>query len=210
MKKRRLSWLLIFAMLFNLASFSTVSADSDAIDELSSVTDISLGLTEENAVSISNVPDNIKSLVSDPTADKIIMDSETEDEAELFTLRTINSETGEGTIAVHSVPIKYVDSTGKMQFIDTSMKPILAAKSVQNGFVYRNAANSFLVEFGNTASKGINFNNAFTFEAKSNVLQSSKAVPQGETENGQGKILYPNVFGPNTKVEYINTESGLK
>lgn len=72
-------------MLFNLASFSTVSADSDAIDALSSVTDISLGLTEENAVSISNVPNNIKSLVSDPTADKIIMDSETEDEAELFT-----------------------------------------------------------------------------------------------------------------------------
>lgn len=105
MKKRRLSWLLVFAMIFNLVSFSTVSADSDAISGLPSATDISLGLTEENTVSISQVPDNIKSLVSDPTADKIIMDSETEDQAELFTLRTINSETGEGTITVHSVPI---------------------------------------------------------------------------------------------------------
>ena len=62
-----------------------------------------------------------------------------------------------------------------------------------------------------TASKGINFNNAFTVEAKSTILQNHKAIPeQGETENGQGKILYSNVFGPNTKVEYINTESGLK
>lgn len=213
MKKRRLSWLLVFAMIFNLASFSNVSADSDAISELSSATDISLGLIEENTVSISKVPDNIKSLVPDSTADKIIIDSETEDEAELFTLRTINSETGEGTITVHSVPIKYVDSTGKMQFIDTSMKPIAAAESVQRGFVYRNAANSFLVEFGNTASKGINFNNAFTFEAKPNAASNKTSQIQSsqvQAENGHGKVIYPSAFGPNTKIEYINTENGLK
>ena len=213
MKKRRLSWLLVFAMIFNLVSFSTVSADSDAISEWPSATDISMGFTEENTVSISKVPDNIKSLVPDPTADKIIMDSETEDEAELFTLRTINSETGEGTITVYSVPVKYMDSTGKMQFIDTSMKPVTAAESVQSGFIYRNAANSFLVEFGNTASKGINFDNAFIFEVNSNTVSSKTAQIQNspvQAENGHGKIIYPNAFGPNTKVEYINTEGGLK
>ena len=208
MKKRGLSWLLVFAMIFSLTSFSNVSADSDRVKELPLATDNAAELTAVNAVSISEVPNNIKNLISDQNADKIILASTPEDEAEIFTLRTINSETGEGTITVHSVPIKYRDSTGKMQFIDTSMKPINTAESAQNGFIYRNAANSFLVEFGNTASKGINFNNAFTFEAKSNI--SSRKAEQGQAENEQGKIIYPNVFGPNTKVEYINTENGLK
>lgn len=200
--------MLVFAMIFSLTSFSNVSADSDRVKELPLATDNAAELTAVNAVSISEVPNNIKNLISDQNADKIILASTPEDEAEIFTLRTINSETGEGTITVHSVPIKYRDSTGKMQFIDTSMKPINTAESAQNGFIYRNAANSFLVEFGNTASKGINFNNAFTFEAKSNI--SSRKAEQGQAENEQGKIIYPNVFGPNTKVEYINTENGLK
>lgn len=205
--------ILVIAMIFNLASFSTVSANSDVISELPSASDISLGLTEKNTVSISEVPDNIKSLIPDPTADKIVIESEAEDEAELFTLHTINSETGEGTITVHSVPIKYVDSTGKMQFIDTSMKPIAATERLQSGFIYRNAANSFLVEFGNTAFKGINFNNAFTYEVNSNTGSSIFSQKQNGhilAENGHEKVIYPNAFGPDTKIEYINTENGLK
>ena len=79
--------------------------------------------------------------------------SDTSDEAEIFTLRTENSETGEGTLTVHSVPVKYMDREGKLQFIDTSMKPIASAESASSGFIYRNSANSFSVEFSNTASK---------------------------------------------------------
>lgn len=211
MKKRRLSWLLVCAMILNLVLFSKVSADSKGVNVSPSVTNNSVELIEEKNILISTVPDNIKNLVSDLKADMIIMGSESEGEAELNALRTINSKTGEGTITVHSIPVKYVDDAGKIQFIDTSMKPITEVERMQKGFVYRNAANSFLVEFGNTALKGINFNNAFTLEAKPNTIQSNRTVPeQKKTEKGHGKIVYSGVFGPDTKVEYINTERGLK
>lgn len=212
MKKRGLSCLLVFSIVSSLISFSNVSADSDQVEKLHYAIDNVMQLPDENTVSIFNVPDNIKNLITDQKADKIILASDSQDETEMFTLRTINSETGQGTITVHSVPIKYIDSAGNMQFIDTSMKPIAAAKSKKSDFIYRNAANSFLVEFGNTASKGINFNNAFTFEANSNIASKTNQSQAGQvqTVNGQGKIIYPNVFGTNTKIEYINTENGLK
>ena len=213
MKRRGLSLLLVFAILFSLTSFSSVSADQAQFQESPLATDTAATLDAVNAVLISEVPDNIKNLISDQNADKILLASDPKEEAELFTLRTINSETGEGIITVHSVPVKYVDSTGQMQFIDTSMKTIAAAESIQSGFVYRNAANSFLVEFGNTASKGINFNNAFIFEANPNAASNKTSQIQSsqvQAENGHGKVIYPTAFGPNTKVEYINTENGLK
>jgi len=95
-----------------------------------------------------------------------------------------------------------------LQFIDTSMKSLTKAESAKNGFSFRNSANSFTVEFGNTAAKGINFDNVFTFRADSNTAGSGSGKIQ--TEKGQGSIIYPAVFGSDTKVEYINTESGLK
>jgi hypothetical protein len=199
MKKRYLSCLLVFLIIFSLFSFSYTSTDSFEIEELPPA---------ENAVALSEVPNNIKSLISDQTADKVFLVSDSGDEAEMFTLRTENSKTGEGTLTMHSVPVKYIDSTGKMKFIDTSMKPITTVESAKSGFIYRNSANSFSVEFSNTASRGINFNNAFTFEADSDNAGSRSG--EAQIEKGAGKITYPSVFGSGTRVEYINTENGIK
>lgn len=199
---------LAFAFLLNLLSFSFVSAESVSVEELHSSADNSLQLAEEESVALSSVPDNIQNLVSDKSEDKLYLMSDLEEEAEIFTLRTENSETGEGTLTVHSVPVKYVDQAGEYQFIDTSMKALKSAERVESGFAYRNSANSFTLEFGNTASKGININNAFTFEANSHTAGSG--IGQIQTEKGYGKIVYPHVFASGTRVEYINTESGLK
>ncbi len=207
-KKCGLSYLLAFALLFNLLSFSFVSAGPAPAEELTSTADNSVKLAEDESVELSSVPANIQNLVSDPTEDKIYLMSDPRDEAEIFTLRTENSETGEGTLTVHSVPVKYVDQAGEYQFIDTSMKALTSAERAESGYVYRNSANSFTLEFGNTASEGINFNNAFTFEANSNTAGSG--IGQIQMEEGYGKIVYPHVFASGTKVEYINTESGLK
>ena len=106
----------------------------------------------------------------------MFLSSDLDDEAELFTLRTENSETGEGTLTVHSVPVKFLNKAGKLQFIDTSMKTLTGAERTKSGFVYCNSANSFSVEFGNTASKGINFNNAFTFVAQSDTAENGMNI----------------------------------
>ena len=206
MKKSGLAYLVAFALTFNLFSVTNISAES--VNDLNaSIVDNGIELSTES-VALSQVPDNIKNLVSDHKADSVFLVSDPNDKAELYTLRTENSKTGEGTVTVHSVPVKYIDKAGKMQFIDTTMKPLSLAESVRSGFSYRNAANNFTVSFGNTAVKGINFDNAFTFQADSDA--SEIETGQVQTENGHGKIIYPNVFGSGTKVEYINTENGIK
>ena len=188
--------------------FSVTNISAESVNDLNaSIVDNGIELSTES-VALSQVPDNIKNLVSDHKADSVFLVSDPNDKAELYTLRTENSKTGEGTVTVHSVPVKYIDKAGKMQFIDTTMKPLSLAESVRSGFSYRNAANNFTVSFGNTAVKGINFDNAFTFQADSDA--SEIETGQVQTENGHGKIIYPNVFGSGTKVEYINTENGIK
>lgn len=198
---------MVFVLVFNLFAVSYASAESNKVENLSTSSDY-VEISAQESVALAEVPDNIKNLISDNTVDKVILVSDPKDAAERFTLRTENSETGEGTLTIHSVPVKYVDQSGKFQFIDTSMKSLTKAESAKNGFSFRNSANSFTVEFGNTAAKGINFDNVFTFRADSNTAGSGSGKIQ--TEKGQGSIIYPAVFGSDTKVEYINTESGLK
>ena len=130
---------------------------------------------------VSEVPENIKNLLADQTeADKVYLVSDPNDDAEMFTLRSENSSTGEGTLTVHSVPVKYTDSKGDLQFIDTSMKA-LDPSEIARGYSYRNAANAFDVEYGITADKGINFNNAFTIGA---LIQKSTITNSRSAEEG--------------------------
>gem|GEM_PF-6959377 len=231
-------------------------------------------LAATRAMPISEVPESIRGLLDKESgADTVYLVTDPDDEAEPYTLRSENSLTGEGTLTVHSVPVKYTDSEGELQFIDTSMKSLNSGEAATRGFAYRNAANAFSVEFGATAVKGINFNNAFTI----GVLTQRDAIPEdtssvekaesgleagvdpemveaelltddidtaardiveennkdsqpielkaektgdgtitaskaavGRTDSGAGNIVYSEAFGPQTSVEYINTESGVK
>lgn len=169
----------------------------------------------EKSFSISELPDNIKALLSSEGADsKVYLHSGSfgengeADPMELYTIRTEDPDTGTGKLIIHSSPVKYIDEDGNLQYIDTGIKTLSAAKDSKSEFAYENAANGFTVQFANTANKGINFNNAFTFEAKSAAtLKTSARIG---AEKGNGKIIYPNAFGTDTVIEYINTEGGIK
>ena len=271
-KKVVISLFLIASLLLPVYVFGTdkIGSDGNQVPENSAV-------EAEKAFAMSEVPENIRGLLADQTgADKVFLVSDPGDEAEIFTLRSENSATGEGTLKVHSVPVKYTDSKGELQFIDTSMKSLSSGEAAARGYGYRNAANAFTVEFGTTAAKGINFNNAFTIgvrtqrdantesqpvektesaaeeiinpevldsetltedtggntlaesesmieETESGVSETSAEHVDSEgnantesksmiekTESGAGKIIYPGAFGPETAVEYINTEGGVK
>lgn len=178
---------------------------------------------EAAPLSTSAIPSNIKTLLpQDQNNLSVYLNADSSstsiDNTELYTIRVEDKNTGKGSLIMHSSPVKYVDSAGKLQFIDTSIKPITARTKLKNGYAYQNAANSFTVEYGGTAEAGINFNNAFTFTAKGN--DTSGEIARSEslnvkdvevlTENGNGKLRYANVFGSNTTVEYINTTNGIK
>lgn len=169
----------------------------------------------EKSLTLSELPDNIKNLLSSENANsKVYLHSGSfaengeADPMELYTIRTEDPETGTGKLIVHSTPVKYVDADGKLQYIDTGMEALPSSLSTKSEFAYKNSANSFTVEFANTANKGINFNNAFTFEAKS--ASALKTAARIGAEKGNGKIVYPGAFGADTVIEYINTEGGIK
>lgn len=163
-----------------------------------------------------DVPINILSLIPKENRTGSII-SESTDSSELYTIRTENPETGEGTLFVYSSPVKYKGEDGDIHFIDTTMEPINAKAKAKLGYAYRNAANSFTVEYGKTASAGVCFNEAFTVAPVSESTQeragkanTSSSDAQVMSENGSGKLRYDGVFGPGTSVEYVNTTTGLK
>ncbi len=132
------------------------------------------------------------------------MKNGTYDDAELYTLRTENPATGEGVLTVHSAPIKYIDEKGELQFIDTDLQPI---KGTRTGYSYRNAANSFTVEYGENAATGINFDNVFTFAVKEKLASKNASTVSKTVRNA---VVYDDAFGAHTAVEYVNIENGIK
>lgn len=159
------------------------------------------------------LPANIQSLLSETekTHNIYLAASEktngTYDTAELYTIRTEAPLTNKSTVTIHSTPVKYIDDSGNLQFIDTAVEPVETSKRAQTNYAYRNAANSFTVEYGNTATTGINFDDVFTFAVKGDT--SAKSA-QAVTKADENKLVYSNAFGENTAVEYINIENGVK
>jgi len=195
--KRRLTLTLVLVLLFSALSIPYARAS------------MTQETSAERFFRLSETPENIKKLLTENnTTDEFLLTRDDNDDASIFTLRAENPETGEGIVKVHSVPVKYADDKGELQFIDTSMKAMSFLERITSEYSYKNAANAFTVKYGSTADKGLNFNDAFTIKPKS-ISAESKAISQ-KAENGAGKLVYQGVFGPNTRVEYINTECGIK
>ena len=175
-------------------------------------------LQEKRSVEQATLPENIQSLIPEEKRGDLVVTASTDtDNAEMCTIRTENPETGEGTLFVHSSPIKYKDKNGDIHFIDTSMETISAKAKTNSGYAYRNAANSFTVEYGKTADIGINFDEAFTVVPVNNApleraetANASASAARPMSENGNGKLRYDGVFGADTHVEYVNTTNGIK
>ena len=199
----------IFAMILSvclLMCCTTVSADTDKPIEAKQLESAKNAVT----VAVEDLPVNVRNLLPEGKTDHSVYLTTTEmsngvyEDAELYTLRTENPTTGEGTLTVHSAPIKYVDETGEMRFIDTALQPIQGTRSE---YSYRNTANSFTVEYGTTIATGINFDDAFTFAVKGDAAEKNvQAVRKTATD----KVLYADAFGAETAVEYINIENGIK
>lgn len=207
--KRSLAAFLAISICLCCISVSNVSA---------SVVKAENDLQEKRSVEQATLPENIQSLIPEEKRGDLVVTASTDtDNAEMCTIRTENPETGEGTLFVHSSPIKYKDKNGDIHFIDTSMETISAKAKTNSGYAYRNAANSFTVEYGKTTDIGINFDEAFTVVPVNNApleraetANASASAARPMSENGNGKLRYDGVFGSDTHVEYVNTTNGIK
>ena len=122
----------------------------------------------------------------------------------------LEDENGNGKAITFGVPIRFVDNDGKTQFIDTSMTKTGLFTSLFSGYEYRNAAFDTTFRFSKQAEKGVQIDEKFTY-AVYNV--ENREMPKGyvdQTFEGNGRMVYPEAFGENTYVEYINTNTGLK
>ena len=212
MKRYRLtSVVLIICMLCCLtvidASANTLEMGKDKSFDIQS---------EKVYYDVDDIPDNIRTLIDKHgtvNEDFKILKTESSkngqiDAGDIYSLK-LEREDDSGIAEVFSTPIKFIDEHKEKQFIDTSLVSSDRISSAE-GYEYRNAANSFTVEFSVLANKGLRVNNAFTLAIFNNESAIDKKGFVDKSETGAGKFIYEDGFGPGTTVEYINTEIGVK
>ncbi len=184
------SLLFLFQLSFPAFSVPSVSTQLSAYD-----------------LSIKDLPENIKHLVNNyddlSAADYSMPIGET-----LYDL-AIPTADGKTEISVYSVPIKFENDDGTLEFIDTSFTDLNIAKKIISGYNYKNAANTFSVLFSDKPQKGFKMDNAFTMSipAENTDTQTTKI---DKDENNDGRLTYNNIYGEGTYIEYININSGVK
>lgn len=172
-------------------------------------------------VNIESVPDNIKKLLDiDETASANTLPSKAYslsasepskilDTDELNSIR-MEDEKGNGIAKVFGVPVRYKNSKGETRFIDTSMSEENWLSALTGGYEYRNTANDISIRFSKKPDKGIRLDNNFTMAVYN---PEKRKLPKGylaQTDDGSGRMVYPEAFGEHTYVEYINTYTGVK
>lgn len=145
--------------------------------------------------------------------------------ANLSAVRLVE-EDGTNHLELFSNPVKYIDDSGDVRFIDTAMQAVPWTDRLVSGYVYQNAANSFTLRYGDTAARGLDMNGDFRMAVQSPPAAPADTAAAGTAaaispaaastaveatpENGNGKIVYDAAFGPGTAVEYVNTTAGCK
>ena len=190
---------------------------------------------ESTFLEISSLPDNIRFLLNDSSSEMGMSDSQVvpaiavEDKTrnviesqplESNELQVLNTEDlnsiqiedgdGNGQALVFGVPIRYIDEDGNTQFVDTSMTGNGFLNSVFTNYDYRNAANNTLFQFSKKPDKGIRVDKSFTYAINNSSKRKLSKGYTDQTVEGNGRMVYPEAFGEDTYVEYINTNTGLK
>ena len=221
LKKKLLSVFLSLAMFLSLSS--TYSAN--ASDKIETKT------TEEFSLSGDNLPVSLKEIIKEDSNNDL---SSVRDDDELYSI-TYQNEDGSKSSKIFDIPIKYVNTDGKTQYIDTSI--VKKSKSLDD-YEYQNAANDFLTEFSKDAQTGIRITKdqkkvsmSILNESKED-MNSTKLPPKNindesisldltteksdEIKNGvvtgsvNDQFVYPKAFGDKTSVKYTNTFRGIK
>ena len=153
---------------------------------------------------IQELPKNIQALLSDVASAKDDVVVPSDDPYEL----TVQHADGSYTTEVYATPVKYTDDNGETQYIDTAMKDRSVWDVVTFNQTRRNQNGYVDLAYAARVTDGVEVDNAFSLSVP--AQKGQKKAVSTETDEGDGKIVYPQAFGENTYVEYINTYSGFK
>ncbi len=148
------------------------------------------------------LPQNIQALMPQLEQADVIVPSD--DPYEL----TVKHPDGTYTTEVYAVPVKYQDSQGETQYVDTSIQKPSLLKRMFSSQAYTNKEGYVALTYPTEISKGVQVDGAFTWSIPEREQQDK--ADGTTTPEGSGKVVYSEAFGENTYVEYINTYAGFK
>ena len=148
------------------------------------------------------LPQNIQALMPQLEQADVIVPSD--DPYEL----TVKHPDGTYTTEVYAVPVKYQDSQGETQYVDTSLQTPSLLKRMFSSQAYTNKEGYVALTYPTEISKGVQVDGAFTWSIPEQEQQDK--ADGTTTPEGSGKVVYSEAFGENTYVEYINTYAGFK
>ncbi len=151
--------------------------------------------------SLQELPENVSSILNLTETEQLLRTNN------LCEFR-IEDEDGSGRVELYTSPVKYVDSAGTVQLIDTSMTLASWLKRAFSGYAYRNAANRFTAEYGAKASFGLRMDEAFILTPASESEGESAVV--GTAYSPNDTVRYDGAFGNGTVWRQTNTTTGVQ
>lgn len=215
MKKHTRKWVSIIAIIsiyLSIVSPVTVFAESAGTQN------------ETTFLDISSLPDNLRFLLGDTISELSTdgktrnVDSYSQDNSnQLQVLNTVDLNSiqvedgnGNGRAIVLGVPIRYTDDDGNVRFIDTSMTETDLLNSIFTSYDYQNTSGDTLFQFSKKPEKGIRVDKSFTYAIYNADKRKLSKGYVDQTIDCNGRMVYPEAFGKDTYVEYINTNTGVK
>ena len=210
MLRKMLSLFIICTLLITTFGFIGIAENKSVVSESRLVELSVVEKLDYEGIKVKELPVNVQKLIqetSDAFPDgRAVFKSILDETAEIDDLNTLRIEDANGgKLYIFSDPVKYENAKGELQWIDTSMIPV----QERGNYVLQNAANIFNAKFGKDATIGWTMDDAFTLNPTGGNALYAKATPQ-EPQLGNGCVTYPDAFGKNTTLEYINTATGVK
>lgn len=147
--------------------------------------------------SVFSIPNNILQLTS--STEKDIIWSEEPNEI------IINNNDGTLTKNIYAVPVKFTNSSGETQYVDTSMTKL------SGEHVYGNTSGMIETLYPKRLKNPILISNENS-PIEMQVLGYSKDANTAklETIDGEDYVVYDSAFGKDTQLRYCNTYTGIK
>lgn len=143
------------------------------------------------------IPNNILKLVNANEKDIVW----TEEPNEII----IKNNDGTLTKNIYSVPVKFKNSNGTTQYINTSMKRLSGEDS------YGNALGIVETLYPNQLANSISISNEDSpIEIQVLGYDKNANIAKLTTIDGEEYVVYDSAFGKNTQLRYCNTYTGLK
>ena len=192
--------------------FASINLFSLADNENS--TDVEASLDTVKEYKMNEAPDVLVNSIKSHL-DKSNLNAYTIVETEDLDSITVKHPDGKYSISNFGIPVKYINRTGEIKFIDNSFKELDISESVSDNYDYKNKSNVFDVEYSKNPMNGVRISHN-NYEIKMSLFEEptdieiTAEIKKDSTPSEAEAFKYNNAFGKNTYINYYNTINGIK